>query len=145
MPVFRTTKQIFKKQGEAGGNVSTDNWMDSPLLKDLTPPKKDWDYKRELHIEDVDLWEVIFERAGLFVPGAEGKENRECLYAAWNPYAEFYLLLHGEDLETYYGPGALKRLGERMDELNIQYTVNQDFWVEPEKMWLYSSNTIQRS
>jgi hypothetical protein len=144
MPLFRTTNQIFKKIGEKGGHVET-NWMDSILVEDITPPKKDWDYKRELQIKDINIWEVIFERAGLFIPGTEGQDSAEALYAAWDPHAEFYLLrANGKD-ETFYGAGALRRLGDRMEELNIQYSVNQEYWVPTENMWLYNSNTIQRS
>lgn len=144
MPVFRTTTQIYKKPGEKGGIVET-NWMNSILVEDITPLKKDWDYKRELQIEDVNIWEVIFERSGLFTPNNMGKESAEALYAAWDPHAEFYLLRSNGNDETFYGAGALRRLGERMDELGIEYSVNKQYWVPTENMWLYNSNTIQRS
>lgn len=94
------------------------------------PPKKDWDYSRELQIEDIDIWEVIYE-------GFSGT----CLYAAWSPYAEFYLFIYGLDptkaqLETFYGKGASKRVVQKIKELKVPIAV-QSIWVDPEEMWLY--------
>ena len=96
------------------------------------PPKREWDYSRQLQIEDVDIWEVIYEQGG-----AVG------VYAAWSPYAEFYMVrvgwkkeAEGYGVETYYGPGAQKQVQNRMREMSIPFSVNQT-WVEPEDMWLY--------
>lgn len=134
MPTFRTTEQI--KQG--WGEFFDENWMDSPTL--VLPPKQSWAYHREMRIEDVNVWEVVAE------PWAVG------IYAAWDPYAEFYLVrlekfyagdgwyIHGPrnfDFETYYGAGANEAIKKRMKELNIPFQTT-DVWVEPEDMWLYS-------
>ena len=102
--------------------------MDSNKVE--VPPHPEWDYSRELQIEDVDIWEVIYEQGG-----GVG------VYAAWCPYAEYYLVRTGwwnvpNDIETYYGPGAQKAVQKRMNELKIPYTTNQ-VWVEPEDMYLY--------
>ena len=85
-----------------------------------------------MQIEDVNLWEVIYEQGG-----AVG------VYASWDPYAEFYMVRvgwfleqQGYGAEMYYGPGALKTVKKRMNELGIPYTTNQ-IWVEPEDMYLY--------
>ena len=69
---FKTTQNIFKDFEE----YFDPNWMDSNSL--ILPPKKEWDYKRPMQIEDVDLWEVIYEQGG-----AVG------VYASYNPFAEF--------------------------------------------------------
>ncbi len=50
---FKSTQNIFKDLQE----YFDPNWMDSNSL--ILPPKKEWDYKRPMQIEDVDLWEVI--------------------------------------------------------------------------------------
>ena len=131
---FRSTQNIFKDLGE----VFDPNWMNSNTV--ITPPKVDWDYKRPMQIEDVDIWEVIHEQGG-----AVG------VYASWCPYAEFYLIRIGfraEDdgygFETYYGPGAQKIVQKRMKELGFPITLNE-IWVNPEDMWLYEepkSNTL---
>jgi hypothetical protein len=121
---FKSTQNIFKDFGE----VFETKWMDSNKVE--TPPNPPWDYSRELKIEDVDIWEVIYEQGG-----GVG------IYASWCPYAEFYLIRTGwwnmpNDIETYYGPGADAAVQKRAKELNIPIVVNK-VWVEPENMFLY--------
>jgi hypothetical protein len=123
---FKTTQNIFKDFGEH----FDPNWMYSSTV--VTPPKKDWDYKRPMQIEDVNLWEVIYESGG-----SVG------VYASWDPYAEFYMVRVGWFLESqgygaevYYGPGSMKKVMKRMNEMGIPYAVNK-VWVEPEDMPLY--------
>lgn len=123
---FKSTQNIFKDFGE----VFDPNWMDSD--KPVYPPKYDWDYKRELQIEDVDIWEVLYEQTGSIG-----------VYAAWCPYAEFYMVrvgwcmeTQGYGVETYYGPEAQQGVKKRMKELGIPLFTNK-VWVEPEDMWLY--------
>lgn len=123
---FRTTEQIFKP--------STDffdpNWMDSDKI--ILPPKTEWDYQREMKIEDVNIWEIIYEQGGGLA-----------MYASWDPYAEFYMIRAGWEkealgwgAETYYGKGAQKMIRQRAKELGIQIT-EQQLWVEPDDMWIY--------
>jgi hypothetical protein len=121
---FKSTQNIFKDFGE----VFETKWMDSNKVE--VPPHPEWDYSRELQLEDVDIWEVIYEQGG-----GVG------VYAAWCPHAEYYLLRTGwwnmpNDIETYYGPGAQKAVQKRMSELGIPFVTNQ-IWVEPEDMYLY--------
>jgi hypothetical protein len=125
MPFFKTTVNLVKDNDE----YFDPNWMDSDTLK--LPPHKKWDYQRDMQIEDVDLWEVIFES------GSVG------LYAAWQPYAEFYLvkppwqmLEKGWGLETYYGPQASARAAARLKEFGIDLPKHK-VWVEPDELWLY--------
>jgi hypothetical protein len=123
---FKTTHNIFKDFGEHFDS----NWMDSNKI--ITPPKKDWDYRRQMQIEDVSLWEVIYEQGGGFG-----------IYAAWDPYAEFYMIrvgwfleAQGYGAEVYYGAGAMKKVMKRAEELGIPLSTNKT-WVEPDDMWLY--------
>lgn len=126
MPFFKTTKNIFVDFGE----YFDENWFDSDSI--CLPPKEEWDYKRELLIEDVDIWETIYE------------ENSFGVYASWSPYAEFYLikpsyhmLESGLEVETFYGKTANARLKKRLLDFNIrlpEYTI----WVDPKDLWLYS-------
>lgn len=127
MPFFKTTANIFID----GGEYFDPNWMDSNTL--VLPPKTNWDYSRELKIEDVDIWEVLYQQGGGFG-----------IYAAWSPYAEFYLIRVGWNLEktghgfeTYYGPGSSDKVYKRAKELGIDL-VKYEHWVEPEDMWLYN-------
>lgn len=124
--LFKSTQNIFKDFGE----VFEESWMDSDKVG--LPPKQDWDYSRPLQIEDIDIWEVIYEQGG-----AVG------VYAAWSPYAEFYMIrvgwrkeAEGYGVETYYGTGAQKKTQDRMGELNIPFSTHKE-WVDPEQMWLY--------
>ena len=135
MPLFKSTYNILKKQDE--DEVFNPNWMDSDKI--VLPPTKKWDYKREMDIEDVDIWEIIYEASGGLG-----------VYAAWAPYAEFYMLTTGwkplregqtvndRFIETYYGQGAQPKVLRRARELDIPLQTFKT-WVEPEDMWLYDS------
>ena len=119
MPRFRTTQNIFKDYAE----FFDADWSNHTTIQ--LPPKKDWDYSRELNLEDVDLWEVLYEGSGTGV------------YAAWSPYAEFYLVkLSCCNLETFYGVKAQERLKKHLSEYGISLHENL-IWKDPEEMWLY--------
>ncbi len=77
MPQFRTTYNILTKSDE--DELFDPNWMDSDKI--ILPPRVEWDYSRELQIEDVNIWEIIYQQGGGIG-----------LYAAWDPFAEFYML-----------------------------------------------------
>jgi hypothetical protein len=146
MPQFKTSYNILKKQDE--DECFNPNWMNSDKL--VLPPggpddiKNKWDYSRELKVEDVDIWEVLYE-------ATQGIG----LYASWKPYAEFYMITTGLNLrnaprivkgirywdrnsETFYGAGALNRATQRAIQLNIPVHINQ-IWVDSEDMWLYEN------
>ena len=80
MPTFKTTENIVTGTGE----YFDENWMDSDTL--VLPEREYWDYQRELKIEDINIWKVIAEPWGIGV------------YAAWDPYAEFYLIRYDKVL-----------------------------------------------
>jgi hypothetical protein len=106
MPQFKTNQNIFK---DFGDEVWNDNNMDSDKI--MLPPSPDWSYDRIMEIEDVEVWEVIIERGG-----------GTAVYAAWCPYAEFYMVRHswGEELEVFYGRFVQPQVLERIDELKIE-------------------------
>ena len=123
---FKSTQNIFKDLGE----LLDPNWLESDKI--ILPPKKDWDYRRTITIEDVNVWEVIYEQSGGIG-----------VYAAWDPYAEFYMIKvgwfleeQGYGAELYYGPGAMDNMMKRAKELGIPISTNK-VWVEPDEMWLY--------
>ena len=75
------------------------------------PDSDSWNYSRELNIEDIDLWEVITE-----MYGPTG------LYAPWLPYAEFYMIINGRQIDySYYGKGSDEPADKRCHEINIPY------------------------
>lgn len=105
MPRFKTTQNILLDNNE----YFDENWMDVPFLQ--VPEYKNWDYSRELQIEDIDIWEVISE-----ISGPTG------VYAAYVPYAEFYLIIvNGQIDSTYYGKNAAVHLEKYLIEKNIPY------------------------
>lgn len=125
MPFFKTTKNILVDHGEH----FNPNWMDSNEI--ILPPKQDWTYDREMQIEDVDIWEVI------------GEWGNISIYAAWHPYAEFYLIVPnfglrsaGYDFETFYGPKASARLTQRAKHFGVELQQNK-IWIDADKTWLY--------
>lgn len=130
MPFFKTTVNIVKDNDE----YFNSNWMDSNTLK--LPPYTNWDYQREMKIEDVDLWEVIYEN------GSVG------LYAAWQPQAEFYLLKppfhmieQGWGMETYYGSCAAQRAEARLKEFGISLPKHK-VWIDSDDLWLHFPKDI---
>ena len=140
MPQFKSTYNILKKVDE--DEVFESSWMDSDKLQ--LPPRIDWDYKRELFIEDIDIWEVLYQQ-----------EGSVGVYAAWCPYAEFYMITTGADwsnkpfeidgrqymhknIETFYGPEAQKKTYARAKELGIDLPVYKN-WAENDEMWLHTA------
>lgn len=129
MPFFKTTYNILVRPWE--DELFDPNWMNSDKM--VLPPKTDWDYSRELQIEDVSVWEVLYEASGGIG-----------IYAAWDPFAEFYMFTVGwkpntmndRIIEIYYGPKASQKVKQRADSLGIPLQLNK-IWVEPEDMWLY--------
>ena len=127
MPFFKTTKDILITPWEDG--LFDPNWMDSSFVQ--LPPTRNWDYSREMSIEDVDIWEVLYLQGGNLG-----------VYASWSPLAEFYMvtlsgnLTDSNRIETYYGPGAQKKVVARAKELGIPLSFKK-VWVEDDQMWLY--------
>lgn len=127
MPVYKSNKDIFKTGAE---EVWDKKWFQDENVFHVLKNKK-WDYKRELKIDDIEIWEVIFEDSwGLGI------------YAAYEPYAEFYMIRHitpegSQALDTFYGAGSQDKIIKFMLEHNIPFQMN-NVWVDNEEMWLYN-------
>jgi hypothetical protein len=126
--LFKTTKDIFKAWND---ELWDENLLNSDKI--VYPPRVEWDYSRPLNIEDIDIWEVLCSESG-------GRG----VWAAWMPYAEFYLVRpgwqaeHKNGLETYYGPNARIEVIKRAKELGLSLNI-QKIWVDPDDMWKYSN------
>jgi hypothetical protein len=105
MPLFRTLSDILKTNAE---ELHDENHKNYDFL--TLPPSPVWNGPTTPTIEDIDIWEVIFEGGG-----GVG------LYAAWCPYAHFFMFKLKDSLETYYGPIEEKLLEQRLDTLNLSY------------------------
>jgi len=105
MPRFKSTQNILIDNSEEFSKSWTGNSF--PEL----PPMQPWDNSRPLSPEDVDLWEVITEMSG---PTG--------IYAAWLPYAEFYMIVKDGSIDsTYYGVGADIHASKRCEKLRIPH------------------------
>jgi len=136
MPLFKTTHNIL-------GPRDQDELFDRNHLDRNTPwlpASKEWDYSREMQIEDVDIWEILYEAGhGIGV------------YASYSPFAEFYMVTTGwlplqqgqryndKIIETYYGPGAQQKVYKRSKELGIDLCLYKT-WVADDEMWLYNGS-----
>jgi hypothetical protein len=107
MPIFRTTKQILD-----GGIHFDENWLNVPQhILPIPKPDGFWDGKKEIQLEDVDFWEVLYEGGG-----GNG------IYAAWQPYAEMYLIRrNGSFIECFSGVEANKQAEQFCIKHNIPY------------------------
>jgi len=136
MPQYKTTYNILV-------DVGGDEFFHPSQYEGNTafiPPTEDWDYKREMCIDDVDVWECLIEAS-----------NGIGIYAAHIPYAEFYLVTTGFDTsnptyhnkhitETYYGPNAQKKVYARAKELGYDLRI-YDTWADPDDTWLFDNIT----
>lgn len=126
MPVFRSNQDIFKT---GTTEVVESSWFNGNKIQ--LPKTGKWDYKRELQVDDVDVWEAIYEDSwGLGI------------YASYVPYAEFYMIKHVDHaginvLDTFYGAGSQNDIMKFMVENNIPFSTH-DVWVDDEDLWLYN-------
>ena len=128
MPFFKTNKDIFIEPWNE--EVFEENW--SNYDKPFYPETLEWDYSRELSISDIEIWEQIYYESG----------NRG-VYAAYRPYAEFYMITNYTPIgttigvETYYGNNARKKVYKRAAQLGMPIAVKK-VWVDPQDMWKYA-------
>lgn len=132
MPQFRTSNHLFINPGI--DDFWDENFMERKEV--YLPPTYKWDYKKDMQIEDVQLWELIYEEYGL-----------QGLYASYVPYAEFYLLLtkNFENdtpiLKTFYGQNCLEKILNELKEQNLNWPIFKNrIWVDEEDMWLYDQS-----
>lgn len=127
MPFFKTTKDIFVTPWD--DELFNENWFDSDKV--VVPPTVDWDYKRDMTINDVDVWEMIYYESG-----------GNALYAAWAPLAEFYMITQNmvdpgnSKVETFYGPKSASKAYSRAKELGMPICLTRT-WVDDAQLWLY--------
>lgn len=132
MPLYKTNKDIFKTHKE---EVYENRFFNSNTL--CLPKNKKWDYKRELKIEDIEIWEVIFEDSwGLGV------------YAAYDPYAEFYMIKYAsidgnKVIDTFYGQGSQNKIIKFMLDNNVPFQLN-NVWIDNDEMWLHDTTTEEK-
>ena len=107
MPFWKTTEEILK--GTLGKELFDPNWMNYNTVQ--TPPYYIWEETRPPRFEEVDIWEIITDTGGCAV------------YAAWCPYAEFYLVASGDGrlIAEFSGENANERLEQYLIKNRIPY------------------------
>lgn len=132
MALYRTNKDIFKDLGE-----EVFDYRFSERETRYFPKTKDWDYKRELKVDDIEIWEALYEdNWGLGI------------YAAYQPYAEFYMIKYASDIgnrvyDTFYGAGAQNKIIQFMVSNNIPFSLH-DVYVDTDDAWLYFSESEKK-
>lgn len=119
MPIFRETAHIFNPD-KIGLEYFESCWMNYDKV--IYPPTSEWDYGRELTIDDVDLWEVIMEWSS----GGDERVNGgfSGVYAAWRPHAELFMVKlppQKGGVRTFYGKGADLECRKYLKSKNIEY------------------------
>lgn len=119
MPRWKSTEQIIKSN--KSGEIFDENWMNYDHVWQYRPEPIPWKEDRAITFEDVDVWEVISERGGLY-PLA--------VYAAWTPYAHYFIVVNNWSIiGEYYGVDGEKELRKYMKENKLPYSKNIA-WVE---------------
>ena len=120
MILIKTTEEILKNP-----------WCNIGTRIDSKPKNLDWNYNNKISIFSINHWETIY-----FQGGNIG------IYAAWDPYIEYYILTHNLFLNSnlpvleFYGPRSNKKIIEACKDLKIEITPN-NIWVDTDDLWLY--------
>ena len=88
------------------------------------PPS--WQSPQEITIDDVIFWEQLY-----FKPGNIG------IYVAWNPYTEFYMVVH--NLYSYTAHGIKTFVGDSAHEKLLNYVAPFKINLEVKKVWVESA------
>jgi len=125
--VFRTTAEILS----AVWNQRDFNLTSVPSYPTELPDKQSWLHRSDLTFDRVEVWETLYYKGGVMG-----------MYAAWNPYAEFFVITHtlfldsAAGVEIFYGQGATRQFYNRAKELGVELPIGP-VWVEPEHLTLY--------
>lgn len=85
MAVFKSLQHIFNNPWE-------DELDNNPSKAKFLPPKSTWDKEKKPTLKDINLWEQIY-----YKPGSIG------IYAAWDPYVEYFIIVHNLYINTTFG------------------------------------------
>ena len=122
MAVYRSTQEILGSSWEDINDIPSTS---------LYPQREYCNSWQQLTYNDIKLWELIYH-----VPGGIS------VYAAWNPYTEFYIIVHDLfkslpcGIEQFYGSNAETQVVERLKKFGITLPENQ-VWINPDIAWMY--------
>lgn len=124
--IFKTTDEVKKSTWE------TFNFIVGQAPAPTTLPDRQYYFHRnDLTFSNVKTWELLY-----YEPGSLG------IYGAWNPYAEFFIIVHNlfvdvpGGIEVFSGEHSMRNLFNRAKELGILLPTGR-IWVEEENKHLY--------
>jgi len=110
MKIFKSSQEIF-----------SDPWFEkSPNIGTCLPVRESWKKQEPIQISDVFQWEQIY-----YLPGDLG------IYAAWNPYDDFFIIVHDLFLKNSKGIEIFRdqwALINRARDLGIDLE-KQEIWI----------------
>ena len=125
--IFKTTAEILS----AVWNQHDFNLNTLPNYHAELPDKQSWLHRNDLTFDKVRVWETLYYKGGVMG-----------MYAAWDPYAEFFVITHNlfldspAGIEIFYGPGAIRQFYNRAKELGVELPIGP-VWVDPEHLTIY--------
>lgn len=128
MTIFKTTSEILDTPWEF-------QYPDNSIPA-IVPDKMEWHGIRDMTIDDVKIWEQIYYQGG-----------NVGIYAAWNPYGEFYMITYNLymdnnfGIQTFYGPNAASQVKEAANKLGIDLDVKK-IWVDELNKWMYDDSRL---
>ena len=111
MSIFKSTQEVYQ--------TAFEEMPISPIMHKRTPPL--WHKDRLIEFNDVVTWEQIYGKHGI------------SLYAAWSPYSEYYIIVHGlflgtdAGIEEFWGRNSIESIVSRFEDFGIQIPINQ-YW-----------------
>ena len=128
MPRWKSTEQILNLSKD--GEVFDENWMNYDSIYQYLPPNPEWKENRPIKFEDVDIWEVLFEWAGL-----------SGVYAAWCPYSHYFVVTdHWTIVKEFWGIQGEKDLQKYLAEIGVSFSTNK-IWVDEDVVQHYINPT----
>jgi hypothetical protein len=108
MPRFKTNTNVFDDLNE----YFIEDWFKSSELQ--LPETNIWNRMSvsSISVTDVELWEVLFE--------ATTNEGFLGVYAAWNPYDDFTIVVQNKKITAQYsGKDSVEKANTFLQEANL--------------------------
>jgi hypothetical protein len=111
--------------------ILSNTWDEQQNLNLIAPSREFCTTWLELTYKDIRVWETIYHMQGGI-----------SVYAAWDPYTEFYIIVHELfkhlecGIEQYYGPQSSSQVKHRCKKLGVILPENQ-IWINKDLEWMY--------
>lgn len=99
MPFYRTNLGIFFNK----------TYLQDPVVSSFID--------EDIKYEDVNAWEILHEEL-------EGNQIKIGIYAAFDPYGEFYMIKNQNEVIEFFGESAPDDMEKYLQKENISYRLN---------------------